>query len=161
MSDRMPMRAFARGLLLLSLALLVLSCSREDDSPEAQIRRFVAAGIEAAESRDSSALQDMLHIAYRDDRGYDRKQLAGLLRVYFLRHKNIHLFSKIDRIELINDSQARVNLHVAMAGSVIADVDALASLRAQIYRFELDLIRQPEWQLQHARWAPASAADLR
>ncbi len=161
MSDRMPMRAFARGLLLLSLALLVLSCSREDDSPEAQIRRFVAAGIEAAESRDSGALQDMLHIAYRDDRGYDRKQLGGLLRVYFLRHKNIHLFSKIDRIELINDSQARVNLHVAMAGSVIADVDALASLRAQIYRFELDLIRQPEWQLQHARWAPASAADLR
>lgn len=156
----MPMRAVARVLLLLSLALLALSCSQNDDSPEAQIRRFIAAGIEAAENRDSETLQDMLHIGYRDGRGYDRKQLAGLLRVYFLRHKNIHLFSKIDQIDLISDSHATVNMHVAMAGSVIANVDALASLRAQIYRFELELVKQPDWQLQHARWAPASAADL-
>ncbi len=155
------MPAFARILLLLSLLLPVLSCSQDDDSPEAQIRRFIAAGIEAAEGRDSDALREMLHVGYRDGRGYDRKQLAGLLRVYFLRHKNIHLLSKIDRIELIDDSQARVDMHVAMAGSVIADADALAALRAQIYRFELELVKQPEWQLQHARWAPASEADLR
>ncbi len=152
---------FARILLLLSLALLVSSCSQDDDSPEAQIRRFIAAGIEAAEDRDSDALREMLHLSYRDARGYDRKQLAGLLRVYFLRHKNIHLFSKIDSIDLVNDGQATVNMHVAMAGSIISDVDALTSLRAQIYRFELELIKQPEWQLQHARWAPASADEGR
>ncbi len=150
-----------RVLLVLSLALLLQSCSEQEDSPEAQIRRFIDAGMEAAENRDGDALQDMLHVSYLDARGYDRKQLAGLLRVYFLRHKNIHLFSKIDTIELVNDSRATVKLHVAMAGSVIADVDALAALRAQIYRFELELVKQSEWQLQHASWARASAADLR
>ena len=154
-------QVFVRVLLVLSLALLVQSCSEQGDSPEAQIRRFIDVGIEAAENRDGDALQDMLHVSYLDARGYDRKQLAGLLRVYFLRHKNIHLFSKIDSIELINDNQATVKMHVAMAGSVIADVDALAALRAQIYRFELELVKQSEWQLQHARWARASAADLR
>lgn len=154
------MRACTRVLLLLSLTLPILSCSQDAESPESQIRRFIAAGIEAAENRNGEALQDMLHISYRDERGYDRKRLAGWLRVYLLRHKNIHLFSKIDRIEVINDSQARVSMHVAMAGSVIASADALASLRARIYRFELDLVRQPEWQLQHASWAPAAAADL-
>ncbi len=148
-------------MLLLSSLLLLQACSGDEESAEAQIRSFVDAGIEAAEKRDGGALQEMLHISYLDDRGYDRKQLAGLLRAYFIQHKNIHLFSKIDSIELINDSQAAVKLHVAMAGSVITDIDALSSLRARIYRFELDLIKQGQWQLQRARWAPASTADLR
>ena len=33
---------------------------------------------------------------------------------------------------------------------------ALASLRARIYRFELQLLREDDWQLRHASWAPAS-----
>ncbi len=152
---------YLAGILLLLSILLLQACSGDDDSPEAEIRRLIDSGIEAAENRNGDALREMLHISYLDDRGYDRKQLAGLLRVYFLRHKSIHLFSKIDSIELINEDQATVKMHVAMAGSVISDIDALASLRAQIYRFELDLIRQDQWQLQRARWARASADDLR
>lgn len=146
--------------LLLMLGSL-LSCSQDGDTPEAQIRAFIDAGIEAAEDRDGAELHDMLHPGYLDNRGYDRKQLEGLLRVYFLRHKNIHLFSKIDAIDVANENQATVTLHVAMAASVISSVDALAGLRARIYRFELELVRDGKWLLQHASWAPANAADLR
>jgi hypothetical protein len=61
---------------------------------------------------------------------------------------------------LLGDKQALVRLHVAMAGSVISDIDAISSLRARLYRFELRLVREDEWLLQHASWQPASIVDL-
>jgi hypothetical protein len=77
-----------------------------------------------------------------------------------LRHKNIHLFTRIDEIELLTENEAIVRLHVAMAGRVISDVDALSALRAQIYRFELQLARQGDWLLRQAAWTPASIGDI-
>jgi hypothetical protein len=47
-----------------------------------------------------------------------------------------------------------------MAGSVISDIDAISALRARIYGFELRLVKQDEWLLQHASWKPASLVDL-
>ena len=155
------MFARVRKLFLLWIVLVVAACSDPDSTPEAQIRSYIERGIEAAEQRSVDDLVEMMHPNYLDSQGNRPQQIEKILRLYFLRHKNIHLFSKIDSIELINDNQATVKMHVAMAGSVIADVDALAALRAQIYRFELELVKQSEWQLQHARWARASAADLR
>ena len=144
---------------LLLLGLLLQACS-DDASPEAQIREFPDAGIEAAENRSTDDLHDMLHLDYRDHHGHNRKRLIGFLRLYFLKHKNIHLFSKINKIDVINDNQASVSMHVAMAGSAISSIDALVGLSARIYRFELELIKDDEWQLQHASWSPASLGDL-
>jgi hypothetical protein len=102
----------------------------------------------------------MIHDSYLDQRGYNKQQVRSLLRVYFLRHKNIHLFTRIGEIELLGDNQATAWLHVAMAGSVISDIDAISALRARIYGFELRLVKQDEWLLQHASWKPASLVDL-
>ena len=146
--------------LLLCAGILLQACSHSGDSAQDQIRAFIAAGVDAAEARSSADIGDMIHGSYLDQKGYNKKQLSGLLRAYFFRHKNIHLFSKIDEIEMLGDNQAMVRLHVAMAGSVISDIDALSTLRARLYRFELRLIREDEWQLQHASWAPASIVDL-
>lgn len=154
------MTAAARTLLLAAM-LLPAACSETEDTPEAQIRGLVEAAVEAAEQRSDDELAAMLHRDYRDARGYNRERLVGLLRLYFLRHKNIHLFTRIERIELLDDNRATVDLHVAMAGSAISGVDALARLRAQIYRFELQLVRDQQWMLQYAHWAPANAAQLR
>ena len=121
-----------------------------------QIRQFLKSGVEAAENRSADTLKDMMHDNYLDHKGYNKNQLGKLLRVYFFKHKNIHLFTKIDEIELLAENEAIVSLHVAMAGSVISDVDALSALKARIYRFELQLIRQDEWLLRHAVWGPAS-----
>jgi hypothetical protein len=105
-------------------------------------------------------LTQMIHDSYLDQRGYNKQQVRSLLRVYFLRHKNIHLFTRIGEIELLGDNQATAWLHVAMAGSVISDIDAISALRARIYGFELRLVKQDEWLLQHASWKPASLVDL-
>ena len=101
-----------------------------------------------------------MHRDYRDQKGYNKKQLGKLLRLYFFQHKNIYLLTRISNIELLAGNEARVDLHVAMAGSAISDVSALASLRARMYRFELHLIKRDEWLLQNASWYPANIADM-
>jgi len=144
-----------RKILLCLMLLLIQACS-DDSSPEDQIRRFVDSGVQAAEARSVDDLSELLHANFVDQQGHNDKQLARLLRAYFFRHKNIHLFSRIDNIEILSVSQASVSLYVAMASTVISDVSALSSLSARIYRFELQLVKQGDWLLRHASWEPAS-----
>ena len=150
------MRPLLRVLLLLPALLLLSACSGDEESPEEQIRRFIDAGVEAAESRSVDGITELLHRDFIDEKGNNRVQAGKLLRLYFIRHKNIHLFTRIDEIEMLTENQASVSLYVAMAGTAIADVDALASLRARVYRFELQLLKQDEWRLRHAKWEPAN-----
>ncbi|UCH38936.1 MAG: hypothetical protein JSU67_12285 [Gammaproteobacteria bacterium] len=154
------MRPLARILLLFWVGMLLQACSGTDVSPEDEIRAFIDSAVEAAEARNSSDLANMIHGAYQDQKGYNKKQLSSLLRAYFFRHKNIHLLARIGDIELLGDNRAQVRMHVAMAGSLIADIDALSALRAQIYAFDMTLVKQDEWLVQHASWRPASIADL-
>ena len=146
--------------LCLSALLALGACSDDRRSPEAEVRQFVARGVEAGEARSVDAIEALLHPDYLDQRGYDRAKLLNLLRAYFFRHKNVHLFTRIDEIRLLGDGEAEVHLFVAMAGSAISDLGALPSLRARLYRFELRLLRADSWRLQHARWESASLADL-
>ncbi len=154
------MKSVIRPGSLIAVVLLVLACSDSAISPEDEIRQFIAAGVEAGENRSVVDLSELIHPDYSDQKGYNRKQLGKLLRVYFFRHKTIHLLTRIDDIELLTDNEASVRLHLAMAGTVISDVNALPGLSARIFRFELQLFKQQEWLLRHASWAPASIADL-
>lgn len=149
------MKPCIRILLLLSV-LLLQACSGDSDSPEAQIQRFVDSAVQAGEARSVDGFGELLHRDFIDQQGNNDKQIGRLLRAYFLGHQNIHLFTRIDDIEILADNQASVSLHVAMAGTVISDIDALASLQARIYRFELQMVREDDWVLRHASWAPAN-----
>jgi len=143
-------------IILLSLVLLLIQACSEESSPEEQIRHFIDSAVQAAEARSVDDLGELLHANFVDQRGHNGKQSARLLRAYFLRHKNIHLFSRIDTIEMLSANQASVSLYVAMASTVISDVNALSSLSARIFRFELQLVRQDDWLLRHASWEPAN-----
>ena len=144
----------------LSIALLLNACSDDELTPEDEIKQFIESGIEAAENRSSDDLAELVDEKYRDGRGLDKKQLSNLARLYFFKHKSIYLFSKINTIEFPTENNAQVTLHVAMAGSVISDVNALTSLRAEIFKFDLELIKQDEWLLQSAQWQRASMGDM-
>jgi hypothetical protein len=148
-------KSFYRTVLLTLILLLVQACS-DDGSVEDQIRHLIDNAVQAAEDRSVDGLNELMHADFIDQKGNNRKQLSKLLRVYFFRHKNIHLFTRVDSIEMLSDNQTSVSLHVAMAGTVISDVSALSSLSARIYRFELQLIKQDDWLLRHASWEPAS-----
>lgn len=142
-------------LMLLLTATLLGACSDSSDSPESQIRAFLDAAVEAGESRSIDGISELIHADFIDQQGRNLKQLSLLLRGYFLRHKSIHLFTRIESIEILGENRASVSLYVAMAGTAISDVNALSSLSARLYRFELQLLREDDWLLQHASWAPA------
>ncbi len=154
------MKPLAHVFCLVWAVVLIQACSDNAESPEDEIRHFIDAGVSAAENRSVDELGDLMHEKYQDQKGYSKKQLGSLLRAYFLRHKNIHLLTKIDTIELLANNKAAVRMNIAMAGSVISDVDAISALRARIYRFELQLVKQDGWLLRHSVWAPASIGDF-
>jgi hypothetical protein len=146
---------------LVWVVILMQACSDRRESPEAEIRAFIKSAVEAAENRDVNDINDLVHANYLDQKGYNRRRLGGLLRAYFFRYKELYLLTKIEKIDLHAENEAMVRLYVAMAGSVISDFDALASLRAQIYQFELRLVKEDGWLLHHASWRPASIIDLK
>ena len=148
-------------LLFLVWSLFLLqACSSSVSSPEDEIRQVIKSGVEAAESRSSDDLADLIHTDYIDQKAFNKTRMIKLVRLYFFKHKNIYLFTKISSIEFHAEDAALVTMHVAMAGSVISDASMLSSLRARIYKFELQLIKQDTWLLREAKWQPASMVDM-
>jgi len=145
---------------ILSIAFLLHACSDDELSREDEIKLYIESGIEAAEDRSISDLAELIDENYLDEKSINKAQLTKLLRLYFFRHKNIYLFKKIDEIDFLAENEALVTLHIAMAGSVISDVNSLTSLTAKIYQFELYLVKQEEWLLQQAKWQAGSIGDL-
>jgi hypothetical protein len=145
----------------LATTFVVAACSGEKLSSEDEIRKYIENGVEQAEKRSANGVADMVHENYSDSKGMIKAQIRSMLRLYFLRHKNIYLFTKVGDIIFHTETEATVHLHVAMAGSVISDITALSSLKAQIYRFELNLTKDEEWLLQSAKWKRASMGDIR
>ncbi len=150
-----------RSSLILLLTLLLAACSNDGPtSPEDEIRRFIDAGVAAAEDKDTGALKDMVAEDYNDQRNYDKNRLFTMVRGLFFRHKNIYLFHKIRDISITGTGSASAEVFVAMAGRQISDVTSLTSFRASIYRLELELAKDTEWQVLQARWSRASAQDM-
>lgn len=144
------------------LMLLALSaCDKNTGSAEDQVRNFIQNGVKAAEARNASELIDRLHPNYLDHRNNDKSQISRLIRALFFRHRNIHLFTRIKSIQFPTQQQARVTLFAALTGSIVSEASLLSGLRAQIYRFELELTHQDgEWLLHEAKWQRASRQDL-
>ena len=158
MQVRVPRIAMPWSLLLV---LLLAGCT--DDSPatpEDEIRALIERAVEMAEKRDSNALMRMVGEPFSGPRGLSHETLQSTLKLYFFRHRNIHLFSKIDSIILHGANDASVGLFVAMAGSAISDQSVLGSLRARIYRFDLTLHKSQDWRVTEATWQPANLADV-
>jgi len=140
--------------------LSLTSCTDEALTPEDEIKAFIASGKEAAENRSHNDLGYLVSNDYQDQKNLNKKQITALARAYFFRHKNIHLFTKIDTINFKDNNQAFVVVYVAMAGSAIVDLNTLSSLRARTYRFELLLEKNEEWLLRQAKWKSAKLNDI-
>lgn len=143
------------------VALALGACSRPS-APEAEIRAFVAKAQAAAEARDVGALRALIADDYGDSRGLDRKTVVNLIRLQVLSHQTIHLFTHIRAIELPEPGYARLSVAVAMAGRPVAQADELAGVTADLYRFELELVRgsDREWRVRQAAWEPARLDDF-
>ena len=82
------------------LALLG-GCGGPEAGPEEQVRQWVSAGQQAAETKERGDLLDLISPSYIDSRGFDRDDIGDRLRVYFLRQQSIKLLTSIEEIRLI------------------------------------------------------------
>lgn len=145
---------------LLPLIFILSSCS-DDDSAERQIRDTIDTAIQVAESRDVSDFRKLIDDSFRDAQGHDKNAVTRIAAGYFLRNRNIHLFSQINQIHFPNPQQADVQLYLAMTGQAITDIDSLFNLRADLYQFDIKLVKKDgDWLLNNARWKRVRQDDL-
>ncbi|MDG4551981.1 MAG: nuclear transport factor 2 family protein [Candidatus Contendobacter sp.] len=143
------------------LTLLLIACSRDATSPETQIRELVARAQIAAEARDVPGLRALITDDYADAQGNDRKAVENMLRLYILRNQSIHLFIRVRDIVFLEPERATARVAAAMAGRSVVSAGELTGMDADLYRFDLELVRRGgNWQVQRAAWEPARLDDF-
>lgn len=150
-------------LALAALALFVTTCRGEDSSPEAAVRRTLAAIEAAARAKELSAMVEHVSEAYADERGNDRQAVRQIAAFHLLRNQSVHTLMRIRSVSFPEPGLANAEALVAMAGTAIPDADVLATVRADLYRFDVTLREEePEtWRVTAARWRPAALDDFR
>lgn len=124
--------------------------------------RAVLGALEAgAQARDVGALKEQVSEAYADGAGNDKRAIGALVGLHLLRNESIHLLTRIRSVELPEPGAARAVAVVAMAGVPIPGPEALSTLRADLYRFDLALREEDGvWRVTGAAWRPASIDEL-
>ena len=149
-----------RRLLALLLFILPAACG-PGDSPEEQVRQYVAAAEAAAETRSLSDLKELIAEQYQDDQGQTRRDVVAIAARYLYANKNIHVLTRIEGLAFPAPEQARLTVYAALTGQNVSDLDALLNMQADLYRFDLELRRTDgEWQLLRADWRPAKGGDF-
>lgn len=146
---------------VLLLALFLLSACGPGDSPEEQVRQYVAAAEAAAETRNVGDLQELIAEQYQDDQGRTRGDIMAVAARYLYVNKNIHVLTRIEEASFPAPDQARLAVYAALTGQNVSDLDALLNMQADLYRFDLELQQtEGEWQLVRADWRPARGEDF-
>ena len=156
----MPMKKIykvgIRPSLLAAILVLLCSCSSQPDTPEHRIREMLREAEEAVETRSIFSARDYIAERYQDQYGRGKKSADRLISGYILRNKSIHLLTRIQDIRL-NEAgkQAEVTLYVGMSGTPVDDNEQLLMTRADIYRFDLQLVvENDQWRVAAASWQP-------
>jgi hypothetical protein len=150
----MPWRQLC--IAVLALVLTVGGCS-DEVSPEQQIKAAVSAMADGVERGDRQQVGELLHEDYRDQRHPDRRAALATLFWHTRQHRQIHLLTLIRDIDLDPDGgHARTVVMVAMAGVPIASVEQLVSVKADLYRFDVEWQRSDDqWQVLSSQWQRA------
>lgn len=141
---------------------LAVGCGKSDpQSPEAQIRAVVVSAENAAQQGEIGTLKDFVADDYEDGRGYDKRSVIRLVQGYLLRHRNIHLLSKITDLEIIGSTRASASLLLAMSGRRIESAEQLWDLRADVFRFDLGWTKSDgKWRVANATWRRVRVNDF-
>lgn len=145
-----------------AIALALVACVPERDSPEKQIRDLVARGEQAAEKRDTGALAKLISDRYRNDEGQDKRTLLQFVSYLLMRNQSIHLFTRVPSIRFPQARRAEVTAYVATAGRPIDRADDLFGLSADLYRVDFSAEDEGEgdWKVVAATWRPAEMGDF-
>jgi hypothetical protein len=147
--------------LALAALMALLGCSEPAQSPEDRVRETLAAVEQAAEAKDAAALKDHISDAYSDAHGNDKQKLAGIATFHFMQNRGVHLLLQVRKVVVEVPGEARAVALVAMAGRPIDGPDALPSLNASLYYFDVELAEEDgDWRITRASWSPATIDDF-
>jgi hypothetical protein len=140
-----------RRALLLCLVLALTGCGGAD-TPEQQVREIIGRMEKAAEARDVGDLMEHISNSYRDAYGQGTDEASRYVRGYFIANQSIHLLTRVENVEFPNSEEARATVLVGMV-SRDADAKAAWDLAANLYRFEITLLKESgAWKVSYARW---------
>ena len=147
--------------VLVVLAILISGCSSET-STEDHIRAVISMIEKAAEERSMSGVSQHLSVNYKDKYHWNRRAAVRSLLGYFHQHRSIHLLTRITSVEIDTGEQAaNAVVYVAMAGVPVESIDALVTVKANLYRFDIRLLEeQGQWRVINTEWREASVADF-
>ena len=141
--------------------VLVLAACGSKETPEEQVKQFVAAGEEVFEARNIGDVKELISEKYNDELGRTRQDLVALSARYIFSNKNIHVLTRIGELTFPSENKALLQLYVAMTGQNVSDLDALLNMQADLYRFDMELVREGrQWKLLKADWRRAKGEDF-
>jgi len=146
-------KALGRAMCAAS-CLLLAACGTEPASPEQQVRALIESVQQSIEEGSVRQVGDLLHEGYSDPRHANRYAAVRTLFGITQRHRGVHLFTVIKTIDLTaQQDSADAVVYVAMTGVPVESMQALVSLKADLYRFDLGLVEERgEWLVLSARW---------
>jgi len=151
-------------ILVLAGLLLVLAGCTDSESPEQQVRDVLTAMQTAVESGSVIEASELLDPGYRDLHHPNKRAAARSLFAYTRRHRNIHLFVRIQSVDVAaHERSAEAVLQVAMTAEPADSTEHLLALKADLYRFEVQLVwnRDEEaWRIASSTWRRANLASL-
>ncbi len=147
---------------VLGLTLLLCACGGGQDTPEDRIRTLIGGLQQSVQDESLKQAAGYLDPNYQDDHHANKAAALRSLFAYLRRHDAIHLFVRIASIDVAPQQQtAQAIVHVAMTGVPVESVDALFSIKADLYRFDLRLEEQDgSWLIRHASWQRADMGVL-
>ena len=102
----------------LCVAVIFLAACGSRSSDEEQVRALLDAAEAAAEARDTRDVLEVIASDYSDSQGFDRAQLQGFLRAYFLANPHVEILLTVQDLEFPVEGlgRARVGITSLPAG---------------------------------------------
>lgn len=148
------------GALPVAVVLLLAGCADPPATPEQQVRAVIDAMEQAVEAGSVRQASELMHPQYADDWHANRAAAMRTLLGYLRRHREIHLFTLVKAVEFTaREDAATAMVYVAMTAVPVDSVETLVSLKADLYRFDVKLVRADDaWRIGYSRW---KRADLK
>lgn len=140
--------------------LTLVACSKTE-TPVVQVHATIGEAQAAAEKKELAVLKRLVSEKYRDAQGQDKRAIEAVLRYYFLRNESIHVFTRIQSVDVAGSDQAQAVVFVALAGQPLKSAQEFERLRADLYRFDLAFSKEGDrWRVVRADWRSAELGDF-